>query len=61
MDEDPNRAGGMHMGKPVFHPKDVPDGAAVFLGLGHKQAEQIARRIERPQIVLTLPPPPGID
>lgn len=58
VDEDPNRIGRVHLGKPVLHPKDVEANSVVFLALAPALAEKIAERMKNyPWIALspTLP------
>ena len=56
VDEDPNRVGRTHMGKPILAPQDVDDGSAVFLALTPAVADTIAGRLQGLPIRLIRPP-----
>jgi len=61
VDEDPNRAGGLYMGLPIYHPRDVPRGSHVYLGVAPELAERIrARLIDDPSLDFALYAPPGV-
>ncbi len=45
VDEDPGRVGKKHLGVPILHPRDVPDGGKVLLPIAPIVAEKIARRL----------------
>lgn len=46
VDEDLNKVGSTHLGRPVYHPKDVPNGSNVFIALYPSLARLIKKRIE---------------
>lgn len=46
VDEDPYRAGTTYMGRPIYHPREVPIGSHVFIALPPKFAESIQARME---------------
>jgi len=48
VDEDPNRAGRIHCGLPILHPKNVPPGSDVYVGLSPIISDKVARRLARP-------------
>jgi len=56
VEEDPNRVGRMHMGRPILSPAQVPPGSAVFLALVPHIASQIAARLADLPIKLRLSP-----
>jgi len=58
VDEDPNRVGKTYLGRPVYHPNQVPADSHVFLGLPFKLAESIVQRIAKPEVHYHLPPIP---
>jgi 2-polyprenyl-3-methyl-5-hydroxy-6-metoxy-1,4-benzoquinol methylase len=47
VDEDPHRTGRTYLGKPVYAPADIPQGARVFVGLPPTVAEGICARLAR--------------
>jgi SAM-dependent methyltransferase len=56
VDEDPSRVGKTHLGRPVRHPNDVPDGSHVLIPLPFVAAEAISRRLARQGVKYHLPP-----
>ncbi len=56
VDEDPSRIGKLHLGQPVLQPKDIPDGAVVFLSMAPRIAAAIAGRLRSLACKLVLPP-----
>lgn len=46
VDEDPHRAGGTFLGRPVLHPRDVPPAACVFIGMPMPAAQNIKDKME---------------
>ena len=56
VDEDPQRAGKTYMGRPIYHPQQVPRGSHVFLALSPGLAETISRRVARPGVKYHLLP-----
>ncbi len=60
VDEDPNRQGRAHLGKPVLAPAEVPQDATVFMCLPHPQAEDVSNRLAPPRKIwqTLLPPAP---
>jgi len=57
VDEDPNRAGKRWQGRPVYHPRQIPQGACLMIPLPSVLAESISHRISRPDLEICLPPP----
>jgi len=45
VDEDVNRQGGHHLGRPILAPVDVPDGSAVYVPLAPASAKGIIERL----------------
>jgi 2-polyprenyl-3-methyl-5-hydroxy-6-metoxy-1,4-benzoquinol methylase len=45
VDEDPNRVGKTYLGRPVYHPSEVPHDSLVFIALPTKLAENIKSRM----------------
>ncbi len=60
VDEDPNRQGRRHLGKPVLAPEEVPEDSTVFMCLPHPQAADVSNRLTPPKQVwrALLPPAP---
>jgi hypothetical protein len=56
VDEDPNRIGGSHLGKPILAMKDVPIEATVALPLPPTTATAVAARLAAHGIATVLPP-----
>lgn len=58
VDEDTNRIGHDYLGKPVYHPADVPEGCSIFLAQPPGVAKDIRGRLAmlRPDIHFCLPP-----
>jgi len=56
VDEDPSRAGGEFMGRPVYRPADVPSGWNVFIALTPPVAAGVRRRMEGYRACFHLPP-----
>ncbi len=61
VDEDPNKRGATHLGRPVIAPADVPAGSSVYLAFEPAAAAAIGRRFKRthPRLKLAPPPPYG--
>ena len=57
VEEDPNRIGRTHMGRPVLGPVQVPAGAVVFLALVPAIASSIRERLKYLPINFSDPPP----
>jgi len=57
VDEDANRIGRTHLGRPILAPGAVPSGATVFVALPQPLAEAVAARLHRanPTIEVVLP------
>jgi SAM-dependent methyltransferase len=57
VDEDPQRAGKQHLGRPVFSPADVPEGATVVLALAPVIARRVGERLRavRPDVPFVSP------
>lgn len=47
VDEDPDRVGREHFGRPIVAPADVPAGSDVYVGLPRKIAQAVATRLSR--------------
>ena len=45
VDEDPQRAGKMHLGLPILLPQNVPEGSLVFVALPHSVAYTVSTRL----------------
>ncbi len=56
VDEDPHRAGGENLGRPVYHPRDISPGATVFLALPPEIAAAVRDRLARPGVAFCTPP-----
>jgi hypothetical protein len=59
VDEDPNRAGGRYLGRPVYSPSQAPEGADVLLALPAALARQIHARLEKGAIAFRCHLPPA--
>jgi hypothetical protein len=46
VDEDPNRIGKIHLGFPIYHPKDIPENSFVFIPFCSEQANRIKKRLD---------------
>jgi SAM-dependent methyltransferase len=55
VDEDANRTGRLHLGKPVLAPEHVPQGSHVFVGLPTLWAKSICHRLTRPDVTFVPP------
>lgn len=55
VDEDPDRAGGRYLQRPVYHPNELPPGSRVFIAQPSGIGEAIARRLARPGITYQTP------
>lgn len=47
VDEDSNRVGKTHLGRPIVSPADVPAGATIFVALPQPLAGNVAERLQR--------------
>jgi SAM-dependent methyltransferase len=58
VDEDPGRVGRSHLGRPIYHPRDVPDGSRVFVAMPPAQAKIVGERLAQTykNFRLCLPP-----
>ncbi len=56
VDEDPNRVGQMHLGKPVYHPSSAPTGSHIYIALTPEIANNIAERWSHLDVTLHAPP-----
>jgi SAM-dependent methyltransferase len=56
VEEDRNRVGKTHLGRPIFAPSQVPDGAVVFVALVPAIAERVAARLGAARFEISLPP-----
>ncbi len=57
VDEDPNRVGKRLMGRPVYHPSQVPEDSHVFLALIPKIALALSDRLRNETARFHMPPP----
>lgn len=57
VDEDSNRVGRVHMGRPILSPAEVPAGAIVLLPMIPEIATRIAGRLSSARFELRMPPP----
>lgn len=55
VDEDSQRIGRVHLGRPVLAPQDVPQGSHVYVGLPTDLARAIGHRLARPGITFVTP------
>lgn len=56
VDEDPNRIGQMHLGKPVYHPSAAPAGSHIYIALTPEIASHITERWSHLDVTLHAPP-----
>lgn len=56
VEEDTSRCGKQLLQKPILHPRDVPEGAGVYLGLAPVTAKKIYSRLVNSKFQLILPP-----
>ncbi|MCE5181927.1 MAG: class I SAM-dependent methyltransferase [Betaproteobacteria bacterium] len=56
VEEDSSRCGKQLFQKPILHPRDVPEGAGVYLGLAPVTAKKIHSRLVNSKFKLILPP-----
>jgi hypothetical protein len=56
VEEDANRIGRTHLGRPILRPAEVPSGSVVYTPLAPHIAARIAARLAS-TITLKLPPP----
>jgi len=56
VDEDPNRIGRRHLGKPILAPHQIPENAAVVLALAPLVARTIRERLHHLPVVFIEPP-----
>jgi len=47
VDEDLNRVGKTHLGRPILSPANVPEGATIFVALPQPLAGNVADRLQR--------------
>jgi SAM-dependent methyltransferase len=61
VDEDQNRVGGMHLGKIILSPQDLPDGVTVYIALPHSSANEVAQRLKslNKKLKIIMPPKRG--
>jgi hypothetical protein len=57
VDEDPNRVGKQHMGRPILAPSDLPEDATVFVALPAVVGDRVAARLRsaKPAVKVLLP------
>jgi len=58
VDEDPNRIGRTHLGKPIFSPAQAPGDMDILMPMRPEVATVIAARLAPHQLKLTIPPVP---
>jgi len=56
IDEDTNRIGRSHMGRPIFSPADTPKGSTILVPLRADIARAVARRFNQLECQFVLPP-----
>jgi trans-aconitate methyltransferase len=56
VDEDPDRVGKTHLGRPIYQPSDVPEGSRVFIALPTPIAESLCRRLGSDAVEYRSPP-----
>ncbi|MDO8812211.1 MAG: class I SAM-dependent methyltransferase [Gallionella sp.] len=56
VEEDPSRCGKQLLRKPILHPRDVPEGSCVYLGLAPITARKTYSRLVNSKFQLILPP-----
>lgn len=61
VDEDPQRAGGRYLGRPVLIPTEVPENARVLLPMPYEIAMAVSARLNQSAHMRFLPPPPPLD
>jgi len=59
-DEDPSRVGRTYRGRPVYHPKDAPPGAHLFIPIPAPFGEALKARLKRLAPQCEMSEPPGI-
>jgi 2-polyprenyl-3-methyl-5-hydroxy-6-metoxy-1,4-benzoquinol methylase len=57
VEEDASRIGHLHMGRPVISPAQLQPESTVYIALIPEIAGQIASRLQRDSITISLPPP----
>jgi hypothetical protein len=57
VDEDPNRVGKQHLGKPILGVSDLPEGSTLYVALAPVLAERVAQRLRqaRPGVTIRTP------
>ncbi|KAA0593739.1 SAM-dependent methyltransferase [Azospirillum lipoferum] len=60
VDEDMQRVGGTYLGRPILHPRQVPDGARVFVAHTPAFADKIACRLAELDRFTVIRPPDGV-
>lgn len=60
VDEDMQRVGGSYLDRPILHPRQVPDGARVFVAHTPAFADKIACRLAELDRFTVIRPPDGI-
>lgn len=56
VDEDPNRIGQKHLGKPIYSSDEIPPDSHVFIGLIPQKASQVGQRLSGKNVQVHLPP-----
>lgn len=56
VDEDANRVGQQHLGKPIYSPNSVPEGSHIFIALTPEIATSIANRWSHLDVCMHVPP-----
>jgi hypothetical protein len=56
VDEDESRVGKTHLGRPILHPSQIPNGQSVFIALAPTVATNLARRLAYLPCQFVLPP-----
>jgi len=58
IDEDTDRTGKEFMGRPVYHPGDIPSGGNGYLAFPREIAEKIREKLQKPGVSWHVPPAP---
>jgi SAM-dependent methyltransferase len=60
VDEDPERVGKTHLGRPIIAPADIPAGATVMVALAPAMAAQIGARLASSTYSIAMPTRPAL-
>jgi hypothetical protein len=56
VDEDHNRIGRHHMGRPIYHPGNAPRGSSILMPMRDPDARAVAKRIDQSVCRFVVPP-----